>query len=114
VLAFEINGVISTETLPGIIDEVNNFLARHEKVRMLGRIKHLGGFDPAIYMQSGLFSMKFAAMQKVERYAIVGAPGWMETVIKSSNPLFPSIDMRTFSEDREADAWAWLDAEPST
>lgn len=113
VLGFEVNGVVSTDIFPGIIDEVNAFLDRHDKVRMLSRIKHLGGFDPAIYMQSGLFSMKFAAMQKVERYAIVGAPGWMEKAIKTFDLLFPGIDMRTFPADQEADAWVWLDAEPS-
>jgi hypothetical protein len=77
VFAFEINGVISSAEFPGFLDHINAFLDRHDKVRLLGRIQHLGGFDPAIFMQSGLVSMKLAAMQKVERYAIVGAPGWM-------------------------------------
>jgi hypothetical protein len=113
VLAFEINGVISSAELPGVIGQINAFLGRHDKVRLLGRIKHLGGFDPSIFMQSGLVSMKLAAMQKVERYAVVGAPGWMNRVLETVNPAFPDIDMRTFPADREADAWAWLGAAPS-
>jgi hypothetical protein len=64
-------------------------------------------------MQSGLVSMKLAAMQKVERYAIVGAPGWMHKAIETLNPVFPDIEMRTFSVDREVDAWSWLGAKPS-
>ena len=113
VFAFEINGVLSAETLPGIIDEVNGFLNSHERVRMLNRIKHLGGFDPSIFMQSGLLSMKLAAMQKVERYAIVGAPEWVQKVIVTVNPIFPDIDMRPFPADRETEAWTWIGAEPS-
>jgi SpoIIAA-like len=113
VLAFEINGVISSQEMPSIIKEFETFLERHEKVRLLNRIKHFGGIDPAVFMQSGLISMKLAAMQKVERYAVVGAPGWMRKIIETVNPAFPDLDMRTFSADEEADAWVWIGAEPS-
>ena len=52
-------------------------------------------------------------METVEHDAIVGAPGGMRKVIDAMNPAFPDIDMRTFPADREEDAWAWLEAEPS-
>ncbi|GJL60859.1 MAG: hypothetical protein NPIRA03_37160 [Nitrospirales bacterium] len=113
VLAFEINGVISEKEMPEVIKTFELFLKRHEKVRLLNRIKHFGGIDPAIFMQSGLLSIKLAAIQKVERYAIVGAPGWMCKIIETVNPAFADMDMRTFSEDRESEAWAWLGAEPA-
>jgi hypothetical protein len=54
--------------------------------------------------------MKLAAIQKMERYAIVGAPGWMGKAVETINTVFPDIDMRTFAADREA--WAWLGAKP--
>ncbi len=110
-LAFEIDGVISETEFPAVLTEINALFDRHDKVRLLGRIKHLGGFDPAILMQSGLIPMKLTAMRKVERYVIVGAPGWMTKMISAMNPLF-DVDMRTFPADREADAWAWIEAEP--
>lgn len=113
VFAFEINGVISAKEMPEVIQKFQTFLRRHEKVRLLNRIKHFGGIDPAVFMQSGLVSMKLAAMQKVERYAIVGAPGWMRKVIETVNPAFADIEMRTFPEDQESEAWAWLGAEPA-
>jgi hypothetical protein len=113
VLAFEIDGVMSSEEMPGVIKKLEDYLAEHDKVRLLNRMTHFGGFDPSIFMQSGLVSMKLSAMEKVERYAIVGAPGWMRKVIDAMNPAFPDIDMRTFHADREEDAWAWLEAEPA-
>jgi hypothetical protein len=113
VRAFEINGVISAAEMPGVIQEFESFLKAHEKVRLLARVKHFGGIDPAVFLQSGLVSMKLAAMQKVERYAIVGAPGWMCKIIETMNPAFADIDMRTFPTDQEADAWAWVGAEPA-
>lgn len=111
VLAFEVDGVMSSEEMPGVIRKLEDFFAGQSKVRLLNRMTHFGGFDPSILMQSGLFSMKLSAMEKVERYAIVGAPGWMRKIIDSMNPFFPDIDMRTFPADREKDAWAWLEAE---
>lgn len=114
VLAFEINGLISSEEMPGIIKEFETFLRHHDKVRLLNRMKHFGGIDPSVFMQAGLVSMKLAALQKVERYAVVGAPGWMCKVIGTLKPVFPDLDMRTFPVDQENKAWAWLDAEPSS
>lgn len=113
VFAFEINGVISAQEMPEVIKTFETFLGRHEKVRLLNRIKHFGGIDPAVFMQSGLVSMKLTAMQKVERYAIVGAPGWMRKIIETVNPAFSDMDMRTFPADQENEAWAWLGAEPA-
>lgn len=113
VLAFEIDGCISAKEIPDVIKKFQTLLERHEKVRLLNRIKHFGGIDPAVFMQSGLVSIKLAAMQKVERYAIVGAPGWMRKVIETVNPAFADMDMRTFPEDQENEAWAWLGAEPA-
>lgn len=111
VLAFEVDGVMSSEQMPQVIQRVEQYLNEHDNVRLLNRIKHFGGFDPSILFQSGLVSMKLSAMEKVERYAIVGAPGWMSKIIDTMNPVFPDIEMRTFALDQEADAWQWLDAE---
>lgn len=112
VLAFEVDGVISETEFPALLARINALFDRHDKVRLLGRIKHLGGFDPTILMQSGLISMKLTALRKIERYAIVGAPGWLDKMISTMNPLF-DVDMRTFAAEREADAWAWVEAEPA-
>ncbi len=112
VLGFEINGTISAEEMPDVIKEFDTFLAHHEKVRLLNRMKHFGGIDPEVFMQGGLISMKLSAMNKVERYAIVGAPGWMSKIIGTMNSVFGDIDMQTFPADREDEAWAWLGARP--
>lgn len=111
VLAFEIDGLITSEEIPDAIKQLEDFFATQDKVRMLNRMKHFGGFDPSILMQSSLISMKLTAMNKLERYAIVGAPSWMRKVVGVINPLFSDVDMQTFSADQEDQAWAWLEAE---
>lgn len=111
VLAFEIDGLITSEEMPDAIKALEDFFAAHDKVRLLNRMKHFGGFDPSILMQSSLISMKLSAMNKLERYAIVGAPNWMRKIVAAINPVFFDIDMQTFSADQEDEAWAWLEAE---
>ena len=112
VMGFEIDGRISDEAASGLIAQMKDFLAREGKLRMLVRIKHLGGFDPAVIMHSGFVSMKFAAIGKLERYAIVGAPGWMAKAVSAMNPLLGSLDMRNFARGEEVQAWDWLGAKP--
>ena len=111
VLGFEWNGTVDREALKPALDEITAFLEQHEKVRLLNRVKQFG-FNPNVFFQSGLLSMKLAAIQKVERYAIVGAPGWIEKAVGAINPLFPDMDVRTFSAEKETEAWEWLGAKP--
>lgn len=111
-MAYEIDGVLTAEEMPQLVEKFDSFLKQHDKVRLVARFKHFGGYDPAVFMQSGLVSMKLAAIRKLERYAIIGAPQWMSKIVDSMNPLFPEIDMRTFSEDQESEAWAFVEAKP--
>ena len=112
-LGFEIDGAMTPASVTGLVTDMQAFLDRHDQVRLLGRIKHLGGIDPTLFLQSGLLSMKLAAMQKVERYAIVGAPAWMNTAVKALDPMLTDIELRTFAAAHEADARAWLGATPT-
>lgn len=103
---------MSADEMPEVIDSLESFFADHEKVRLLNRMTHFAGFDPAILIQrQGLFSMKLAAIKKVERYAIVGAPNWMSKLIHAMQPVFPNMQMQTFAADREDEALQWLEAE---
>ena len=114
VFGFQVDGVMTAENVRPLTDKVAAILANHDKVRLLARVKSLGGIDPAVFMQSGLISMKFAAVQKVERYAIVGAPEWMRTAVATMNPMFPHLEIRSFDAEDEGDAWAWLGASPTS
>ncbi|MCC7327738.1 MAG: STAS/SEC14 domain-containing protein [Burkholderiales bacterium] len=109
VYAFEVDGVVTAAEMPAITAELDRFLKEHQKVRMLVRVKHFA-FDPSILAQPGLFSIKIAAMQKLDRYAVVGAPPWMQKAVEVVNPLFPAMEIRTFASDKESEAWAFIEA----
>lgn len=110
VFAFEINGVMSKDSIGKLVEDVEAYFAKHEKVKLLARIKHFKGIDLSVLTQPGLLSMKFDAMKKSGQYAIVGAPGWMEKAVKMVDPMVVSLDMKTFAANHEDDAWEWLGA----
>ncbi|GHB40001.1 hypothetical protein GCM10007094_31600 [Pseudovibrio japonicus] len=110
--AFEINGMISAEEMPAVLEDLKTFLDGHDKIFLLNRIKHFGGIDPAIFMQSGLLSARLATMQKAERYAIVGPPEWVEKVLHTLPKDFLDIEIKSFKAEDEDKAWDWLDAKP--
>lgn len=112
VRAFQIDGMLTKEEMPTVMADLKAFLDAHEKVRLLVRIKRFAGFDPAVLMQEDVAAVKLNAMNKVERYAIVGAPGWMSSMVGGMNPMFKSMDMMSFPADQEAEAWSWISAEP--
>lgn len=113
VLGFEIDGRFSAEELSGVVEEFQSWLDRHDAVRLLCRMKRFRGVDPSAFLQRGLVPMKLAAIQKVERYAVVGASEWMRSTIETMSPLFPDMEIRTFPAEEEAEAWAWIGAKPT-
>ncbi len=111
VMAFEINGVITEKELPPELEKFEKFLNERDSVRMLARFKHFGGFEPAVFTHSmELISVKLAAVKKLERYAAVGAPDWMNKIIHMVSGLFPTMEIRMYPLEEEAEAWDWLEA----
>ena len=111
VLAFEIDGHITTPDVKRVIERFQPVLETQEKIRVLGRFQHFDGFDFDAFMQDWIFALKSNVLRKVERYAVVGAPVWVENYIELFNPLV-AIAMKCFSTESEDEAWAWLGARP--
>lgn len=109
-LAFEMDGRIDSDALGHVIEPLQRAFDRGQKIDLLVRLKEYKGFDPKILLERSLFSMKFAAMSHVRRYAIVGAEGWMKKAIELFQPM-TTIDMRNFYHQDEDDAWEWLRSE---
>jgi hypothetical protein len=71
----------------------------------------MGGMAAGAFTDSGLLSLKRALHDKVERYAIVGGPGWLKSNVGLIRSL-AKIDIRHFEPAAEAEAWEWLEARP--
>lgn len=52
-----------------------------------------------------LISMKFATLQKVKRYTIVGMPSWAKAIVDKVSSAFGCMKVRPFPADQEDSAW---------
>lgn len=111
VLAFEIDGRVSKAELERASAHFLAAVEGKDQVRMLGRIRRMGGFETAGLLSSDFFAMKRDFLARMERYAVVGGPAWMRSTLNSLAPLF-RVEIRHFEADEEAEAWTWLDARP--
>lgn len=50
---------------------------------------------------------KFGAISHLDRYAVVGGPAWMTTMIKAMAPMMP-FEMRLFDLANETEAREWV------
>jgi hypothetical protein len=111
--AFEIDGPVTQQDVRAVVAALEALMRAPGKMRMLGRITHFAGFDPAVVLDGGLLQMKAEALRKLERYAIVGAPAWMARVAEMAGKLMPQIEIRIFPQAEEAAAWEWIGAQPA-
>jgi hypothetical protein len=109
--AYVWNGKITRADVEHVLGALRVELETHLSVRVLGRIEHIGGFQPAAFLQSSLMRVKLLGVRKIERYALVGGPSWLPKYVGLVK-RFTGIDMRHFEIERENDAWAWLEARP--
>ncbi|MBS1794766.1 MAG: STAS/SEC14 domain-containing protein [Acidobacteria bacterium] len=112
VLAYELDGRLTVADLRILIDAVTPEFKKQEKIRLLGRVKRYAGFDLGVLLEDGLFALKANGLRKVERYALVGAPSWLQNLTELIDPFF-SVELKNFEADRETEAWEWVGARPA-
>jgi hypothetical protein len=108
VVGFQVNGKIGPEDTRRLITAFNEAMEKHERIRVLVRVLSFAGVTLEALRQEGLVEAKLRGWQKVERYALVGGPTWIEGLTKGLAPLV-GIETRHFSQENEAQAWRWLD-----
>ena len=76
---------------------------------MLGRFGEVRFSDPASFFNKRYLRFKKETLARVERYAIVGGPTWLQLMIEATAPFVP-FDLRYFEKADEAAAWDWVRA----
>jgi hypothetical protein len=105
--AFEIDGRLGEADIDLMLAPLTAAFERGEKIDVLLRIRDFEWFEAQGAFRSSVFSAKMAALRHLRRYAIVGAPDWMEAMIRLTDRL-TAIEMRAFDDDEEDEAWAWI------
>lgn len=80
----------------------------HGRLRLLVRVDAFSIPDASAF-SAGLVQMKRDALDKIDRYAIVGGPDWLERYASLAGGVSP-FPIRRF--ETEADARAWISADP--
>lgn len=109
VLVFEINGKMTEAGVEQVFAAFDRAVEKHGKVNLMVRVTDYEGFDLGLLGDRDFMTAKFGAIGKVGRYAIVGAPGWMRTMVQGIGPLMP-IEMRAFDTEEDAKARDWASA----
>lgn len=109
VLAYEIDGRITQADVDRALAPLEAQMAGEAKINLLVRFEDFDGFDPAILMNGALMGSKLAAITRLRRHAVVGAPGWMRTLAGSLASAMP-FEMKMFDRTDDAAAWEWLRA----
>ena len=109
--AFECDGVITGADMDEVLAKLNVEFEQRIAVRVLARVVYFGGIVPQAFLRGALLRLKALGVRKIERYAVVGGPHWLGRYAQLVRQL-TGIDMRHYALDAEADAWAWLEAQP--
>jgi len=110
VFAYEVDGPIREKDVETVIIGLNEAFDRQKKINVLGRMRNWSGFDLMSVLNDDLFKVKFKALSKIDRYAVVGGRSWMRNFLELINPLI-SPTIRVFDESEEAAAWEWVGAQ---
>lgn len=110
-IGFSINGVLSAsdvENLYGL------FAAEAESQKQLDMIvifNEYDGIDWESLFNEDTAKIRAEALQKLNRYAIVGGPSWLNLAVEFFRP-FGRIKAKWFSPQNIDDAWAYIEAKP--
>lgn len=107
VIAINIDGLMTAEDLQKVMAPLEAVLQGDSKINLLVKLTNYGGFDPAILTDTSFMAAKIGAICNLNRYAVIGGPAWMKTMIKGMAPVMP-FEMRLFELTEEAGAREWI------
>lgn len=112
VFAYEINGRVREKDIKAIASQMKPFFERDGNINVLARMKDYKGFDLMAILNDDLLWLKYKAISKVDRYAVVGASSWIRNFLELASPLF-GTKVKVFEASEEHAAWEWVGAEQS-
>jgi len=109
VVGVRIDGRIHDDEMEALWDEIDARLERHEKLRVFVELVKMGMIEPEAILEDMRRGLKH--FRRFERKAVVSDATWLNRLASLLDPLFPTIELRTFtSEERDA-AIAWASEE---
>jgi hypothetical protein len=112
-LGFTLDGEVDDEGIRKLLIAVEAKVITHGKLRLLGNIKNVGGFQSFQSFWKTLKTKK-ELWDRIEKYAILTDHGWLASLTGSVDWLTPRMEIKTFalSEGELAHEWLKLDPAP--
>jgi len=107
---FSLSGDLEDEEIQNLKLAFEEFKRNKEKIKLLGHIKEMPDLE-AMKNVGELSSMKIAAYEVIDRYAILTDKEWLEEVIPMANFLTPRMQLMTFESKDLEQAMEWLKEE---
>ncbi|MEM9526051.1 MAG: STAS/SEC14 domain-containing protein [Bacteroidota bacterium] len=114
-LGFTLDGEVDDEGIRKLLIAVEAKVITHGKLRLLGNIKSIGGFQSFQSFWNTLRTKK-DLWDKIEKYAILTDHSWLASLTGSIDWLTPRMEIKTFglAEGELAHAWLKIDPEVAT
>ncbi len=107
-VTFEVLGRLDADDMRWMANQVDEAFERHGRIDMLVIFRPFDGATAGAVFEPKALKVELASIVHVRRYGVVGAPAWADAMIAVSGLITP-IDARTFDQDEEAQARAWID-----
>ncbi|MEO9469761.1 STAS/SEC14 domain-containing protein [Parasphingorhabdus sp.] len=107
VVAFELCGKMRKDDLDVARQIMSKFVDDNPPRCLMAKFTKFQGFEMALMADREMIKAKRQAMDHLDRYAMVGAPDWIENIAETLSGLF-RFEMRTFDLDEEDEAMDWL------
>lgn len=106
-LGFTLDGEVDAEGIRRLLMAVEAKVITHDRIRLLGNIKNVGGFDS--YQDFwDLIKAKKNLWGKIEKYAILTDHGWLSTLTDGVDYLSSDMEVKTFGLNEGEVAHRWL------
>jgi len=109
IIGFRLDGKIDDAGYDGAVAKIQQALDNNHKISIYAEVEKFGGMSIDKFFEN--FKVKFdflKELDKFEKEAIVSDKQWLASMIKLSDKLFPSVEVRYFSFENKADALAWV------
>ena len=114
VFAYEIDGSVTAADMDKAVAEFGPRLESGSgPLRGLARIGELDFPSVSALIRDNYLDLKKDTLARLDRYAIVGGPDWLQKAVKVMAPLL-GFEIRHFELSEEPAAWEWIGLAPAT
>ena len=105
VVEITVNGVVTEKDMDDMIPQLEEFILRHGKIRLLEIVKEFDGFEVSLIWTRMSFNLEH--LSQITHVALVSDIGWLTPVTKAAAAI-SSVQLRSFQMDELEAARAWL------